>query len=155
MGGHYGSIHVRTEDRNEVRAAVEKLASAKKGRVLIAPPLGGWVTVFPNHHGQKPKVSEALASALAEKTVIHCMVYDDDVFCYWAYEKGKLIDSYNSCPNYFDDKNKDPRGGKGEMVSHLLLDRDKVKELQAVLDAERHTFELERQGHVGDRTSVV
>ena len=31
------------------------------------------------------------------------MVHDSDIACYWLYDGGKLLDEFNSCPDYFDD----------------------------------------------------
>ena len=43
MGGHYGSVHIRTSDRDSVHQAVKALASEHKSRFLLGPPLNGWV----------------------------------------------------------------------------------------------------------------
>jgi len=145
MGGHYGTIHVRTEDRDIVRSAVERLVGDRTRRFLIAPPIGGWVTVFPENNGQDAAVSEALAAKLSDKTLVHCLVHDDDVFAYWLFEGGWIVDAYNSCPDYFGDPNPPPRGGNAEALRHLLLDPTKVSQLQALLDADRFDFELDRQ----------
>src|SRR5260221_1921086 len=145
MGGHYGTIHVRTEDRGAVRFAVESIASDRTRRFLIAPAIAGWVTVFPENNGQDPAVSEALAEKLSDKTLIHCLVHDDDIFAYWFFEGGRLVHAYNSCPSYFGEANPPPRGGNAAALSDLLIDPAKTNQLQALLDAERFTFELERQ----------
>jgi hypothetical protein len=144
MGGHYGSIHIRTEDQDKVRAAVENLRHENAKRFYIAPPLNGWVTVFPENNGQDDTVTEALAEKLPDKTIVHCAVYDDDVFAYWLFENGKLSDSYNSCPEYFGDENPPPRGGNAKAFANLLSGQ-KIKALQKLLDEPRYTFELERQ----------
>jgi hypothetical protein len=145
MGGHYGTVHVRTTDRDAVRSAVESIASERTGRFLIAPAIDGWVTVYPDQNGQDKAVSEALAAKLPGKTLIHCLVHDDDIFAYWLFEGGRVVDTYNSCPDYFGDPNPPPRGGNARALAHLLLDPAEVNELQALLDADRFTFELERQ----------
>ncbi|HWX18482.1 MAG TPA: hypothetical protein VN578_01125 [Candidatus Binatia bacterium] len=145
MGGHYGTIHVRTQDREPVRAAVETLAAGGKRRFLIAPPLDGWVTVFPDKNGQDSKVSKKLAKALPDKTLIHCLVHDDDIFAYWLYEAGDLVDAYDSCPGYFSGKKTPASGGNVEALRHLLPDAGKIEELKKLLKAERLTFEVERQ----------
>jgi hypothetical protein len=145
MGGHYGTIHVRTDNREPVRAAVESLAAGGKKRFLIAPPLDGWVTVFPSENGQDSKVSKKLAKSLADKTLIHCLVHDDDVFAYWLYEGGDLVDAYDSCPGYFSGKKMPPCGCNPEALRHLLPDVAKIEELSKLLKAERFPFELERQ----------
>src|SRR3954465_13833429 len=145
MGGHYGSIHVRTEDRDEVRVAVERLGHNRAHRFLIAPLIGGWVTIFPEHNGQDSTVGDALAKVLKDKTLIHCLVHDDDIFAYWLFEMGTVLATYNSCPDYFGETNPPPRGGNARDLLHLLKDPNKVNELQALLDRERFDFELERQ----------
>jgi hypothetical protein len=143
MGGHYGSIHVRTNERDEVRVAVENLNHGETGKFYIAPSIDGWVTVFPENHGQDSSVAEALASKLADKAIIYCTVYDDDIFSYFLFENGEIADRYNSCPEYFDDNNTEPRGGNASAFAKLITP-DRVAELQALLDRERFTFELER-----------
>ena len=145
MGGYYGTIHVRTEDRDAVRSAVESVLSERTGRFLIAPPIDGWVTVYPEHNGQDQAISEALAAKLPGKALIHCLVHDDDIFAYWLFDGGRAVDTYNSCPGYFGDPNPPPRGGNARALAHLLLDPAKVNDLQSLLDADRFTFELERQ----------
>jgi hypothetical protein len=49
-----------------------------------------------NHLGRR--LSASLASA-----VLAVLNHDDDVLCYWLFERGHVIEEYNSCPDYFDD----------------------------------------------------
>lgn len=144
MGAHFGSIHVRTEDRDEVKHAVEAIVSKRTGKFLIAPPIDGWVAIFPENNGQDDSVSEALMKKLPDKTIIQSLVHDDDIFAYWYFENGALKDRYNSCPNYFDDKNTEPRGGNAQAFAELLKDSKKISKLQALLDSKPMTFESER-----------
>lgn len=151
MGAHFGTIHVRTEDRDEVKRAVEAVVSDRTKKFLIAPPIDGWVTVFPENNGQDDAVSESLAEKLPNKTVIGTLVHDDDIFAYFYFENGRLKDRYNSCPNYFDDNNTEPRGGNAQAFAELLKgDAKKISELQSLLDAERMTFEGERLEQFAD-----
>lgn len=141
MGAFYGTIHVLTGDREPVKRAVETIASETRKKFLIAPPIDGWVTVFPEGNGQDQGISEALAKSLPDLTLIHGLVHDDDLFAYWYFENGTLKDKYNSCPDYFDDKNAEPRGGNAQAFAVLLKDPKKVSKLQSLLDAEHMTFE--------------
>jgi hypothetical protein len=150
MGAHYGTIHVLTEDRDAVKRAVESITSKRTKRFLIAPPIDGWVTVFPENNGQDDSVSEALAEKLPDKTVIGTLVHDDDIFAYLYFENGALKDRYNSCPDYFDDDNTEPRGGNAQAFAELLKDSKKIPKLQSLLDAERMTFEGERLEQFAD-----
>src|SRR5207247_3361396 len=63
----------------------------------------------------------------------------------WLFEGGRIVDAYNSCPDYFGDSNPPRRGGNAEVLRHLLLDPTKVSQLQDLLDADRFDFELARQ----------
>jgi WD40 repeat protein len=144
MGGHYGSIHIRTDAANSVLAAVSELAREDQVKFLVAPAINGWISVFPEHNGQNPKISEDLATRLQDLELIHCLVHDDDVFAYWYFEKGTLKDRYNSCPTYFSDKNPEPRGGIAHALGHLLAKPDEITKLQKLLDTDRFDFEMER-----------
>lgn len=142
MGGHYGSILVRTEDATVVQAALEQLAREVEARFLLSPPSSGWVAVFPHEHGHELTISEALAERISAP-LLHCVVHDDDVFLYHFYEGGKLIDSYNSCPDYFGGEPA-PRGGKVETLRSLLPDPAQRAQLKELLDREDIGFEVER-----------
>ncbi len=104
MGGRYGSIHIRTDDRDAVLRALDKFEVNLTRNFLVAPVIDGWVTVFPEHNGQDAAVFEPLANKLSGYALVCCLVHDDDVFAYWLYDRGQLIDSYNSCPDYFGSK---------------------------------------------------
>jgi hypothetical protein len=145
MGGHYGSIHIRTENRDAVLRSLENFEVNQTRKFLIAPPINGWVTVFPENNGQDDAVSKALAARLPDFTIIHCLVHDDDVFMYWLYDLGNLVDAYNSCPEYFDETNTSPRGGDARAFNFLIPAPQKIEALQKALDADRFTFELKRQ----------
>jgi WD40 repeat protein len=144
MGGHYGSIHIRTDDSEAVWSAVAEIARERKLKFFIAPVITGWIAVFPENNGQDSTISEQLASRLPEKELIQCLVHDDDIFAYWFFENGSLKDRYNSCPTYFSDKNPEPRGGNAQSLAHLLVKGGTVPKLQGLLDRERFDFEMER-----------
>src|SRR4051812_9041210 len=135
MGGHYGSIHVQTQDINAVRTAVESLNHPGTRRFYIAPSINGWVTVFPENNGQDESVTEALAAELPNETILHCAVHDDDIFAYWLFERGKLVGYYNSYPEYFCRENPPPRGGDAKVFGNIL-ESEKIAKLQALLDEE-------------------
>ena len=142
MGGHYGSIHIRTDDAKAVRVALEELSREQETRFLLAPLIDGWVAAFPSDHGQDFGVVEALARKISAP-ILHCLVHDDDVFAYQFHNDGKLVDSYNSCPDYFGGE-PEPRGGDVDLLRSILPDSAKRNELKRLLDAERFDFEMER-----------
>jgi hypothetical protein len=64
------------------------------------------------------------------------MVHDSDIACYWLYENGKLLDEYNSCPNYFDDDDEPtgPTGGKTEILVRFCRPGVREDQLTTILN---------------------
>ena len=100
MGGFYGSVQIRGADRNAITSVVEKLAGKQELRFLVGPELGGWVGVYPAGHGQDTQIGRAIARKLPGEA-FHLLVHDDDFFVYEYYRDRKLVDRYNSRPDYF------------------------------------------------------
>jgi hypothetical protein len=149
MGGFYGSVHVKTADRSSVQQAAEAISKRQKTRFLIGPPLNGWVSAYPETHGQDESIAKAMARR-AGGDVIYVMVHDDDVFAYSYFQDGKLVDAFNSRPDYFGSvpaKTKAKLRGRPLLIQHLLAPGKSLKELIALLspDATEQTpfaFEL-------------
>jgi hypothetical protein len=124
MGGFYGSVQIRGEDRESVRSALEPLAK-KKRRFLLGPPLDGWIGVYPDGAGQDFGVARDLARRLKGE-LIAMLVHDDDVFAYEYYRDGRRIDQYNSIPDYFggevSEKERQRLSGRPETFAHLARD---------------------------------
>jgi hypothetical protein len=148
MGAFYGSVQIRTEDRDAVRKVVEQVAKKQKTRFLVGPVRNGWVGVYPENNGQDTRVAGVLAAKFPVD-VLYLMVHDDDVFAYSFYQGGELVDQYNSCPDYFDGAfdEADPEeelgeegmedGGRPEVFRHLLRSDMDLAGLQALLSPER------------------
>jgi hypothetical protein len=135
MGGFYDSIHVRTESYDLVKSVLAELAKKDGHKFYLAPPINGWVSLFPEKYGD-----ETLALAISRQTkmnVLRLMVHDDDVFCYFYYCEGKLVDEYNSRPDYFGDKvpAKERKRLKGnpEVFSDLVNDEAKMAKIRKIL----------------------
>ena len=142
MGGHYGTIHIRTEDATAVRGVLVALTRELKKKFLLAPTIDGWVTVFPEDCGQDFRVSDALAQKITAP-LLHTVVHDDDLLAYHFHYGGKLIGTYNSCPDYFGESS-EPRGGDVELLQKILPDAVTRGKLKTLLDSDRFTFEIER-----------
>jgi WD40 repeat protein len=146
MGAFFGSIQIRTTDRQLVLDALNSIVK-RTHRFLISPPINGWTSVFPNTGGQDEKVSKALAKKL-NLVMLHLLVHDDDVFCYWLYRDGKLIDKYNSCPEYFGPVSaaaKRQSQGKPERLGELLdVDGHGTEDLRTLLAGRKPVFESAR-----------
>lgn len=106
MGGFLANINVRSDDQQAVAAAFRRLP--RREGALIAPSVYGWVTVFDQVSdeaadedrlsGYTVMLSESLKTA-----AIGFLVYDSDVLLYTAADRGGIVDTYSSWPDYFDE----------------------------------------------------
>lgn len=138
MGAFYGSAHIRSDQITEVTGVLEELAK-RKWKFLVSPVIDGWIAVYPNIHGQDERVSKAIAKKL-DWPILHVAVHDDDVFYYWYYRNGKLIDRFSSCPEYFgqiSERMTSLLRGKPERLADLLLDIADLERLMALVDEMR------------------
>jgi hypothetical protein len=124
-GEFFESIQVRTEDQELVRRGLDR-AMRSMGfvpvapeslppyedplqeeievaarRFLVGPAIEGWVALFPS-----ADLPEQLATAqrLSEEThqdVLVLNLHNGDVFYYWLFREGHLVDQYDSNPDYF------------------------------------------------------
>ncbi|HEX5245433.1 MAG TPA: hypothetical protein VFW23_19390, partial [Tepidisphaeraceae bacterium] len=151
MGGHYGSIQIRSENRQLVTAVAEEVAKAKQIHILVAPPVNGWIALFPEGNGQDDAVGHAVAQQIDED-VLQLIVHDDDILAYWYYRAHRLIDSYWSCPGYFGEENRqkeEAMSGNPESFKHLVSEGDLTK-LADLLDRESDfTFGHEHLSELG------
>jgi hypothetical protein len=137
MGGFYGSIHIRTDEYDLIKNILQDMAKKEGRKFYLGPVINGWVGVFPDNCGQDDSVSLAIAKRL-EDDVLHLVVHDDDIFCYWYYRNGKLIDKYNSLPDYFGEEipEKEIRKlqGQPEVFAHVVDHLGKIDEIREILE---------------------
>jgi WD40 repeat protein len=130
MGAFYGSVQVRSDDRDGVRSAVEEV-SGKEQRFLLGPPLNGWVSIYPEGGGQDFGVVGELARRLRGE-IVAMLVHDDDIFAYEYYRDGERVDQYNSVPDYFGEVSEEEKHelrGRPETFGHLATDAAKFRAL--------------------------
>ena len=138
MGAFYGSIHIKADEVAPVREALDDIAK-RKWKFLVSPVMDGWIAVYPNVNGQDERVSKALAKKL-DWPILHVAVHDDDVFYYWYYRGGKLIDRFSSCPEYFGQisaRMKSLLHGKPERVADILQHSNDLNRLTALVEEMR------------------
>ena len=80
---------------------------------------------------QNVKDLEALAKFLSRKlkcTALASLVHDGDRYLYWLFARGKLLDTYDSVPGYFNEENDDllPAGGDVEKLCAAFEQLDVV-----------------------------
>jgi hypothetical protein len=103
MGGFYGSVQIRSEDRDRILTALDALAEQLKFNCLVSPVTSGWIGVYPDNGGQSDRISKAIAAEVGG-IAWHVLVHDDSVLAYWLYRDGELIDTYWSAPGYFGEE---------------------------------------------------
>ncbi len=143
MGGFYGSVQVRTEERPKVLAAADAVAKALNIRCLIGPNLDGWVGVYPEGSGQDRTIGESIAKDVGGE-VLHILVHDDDVMAYWFWLNGDLVDSYWSSPGYFNklDARVQERMA-GDPLAFGAIVEGKSQEFLDILKREHHDYTME------------
>ena len=106
-GESYASLHIQSDDREVVETAVAKYlprlgGSGAGGRV--EGPRNGWVAVYAELVDRDRKARERLASELSNATAaVACAISVDDgvVVRYVLYERGSVVDEYQSLPEHF------------------------------------------------------
>lgn len=102
MGVFFTNYQVRTKD---AVACAKAVADLVRSQALVSDAEAGWVSVYDeNSESQNEKEMERLAKELSSRLateVFAFLLHDSDIFVYWLYRKGKLVDRFNSRPDYF------------------------------------------------------
>jgi ribosomal protein S18 acetylase RimI-like enzyme len=104
-GESYASLHVQSDDREAVEAAVDRYLPRLGGSGgRVEGPRNGWVAVYAELVDRDRKARERLASELSNATAaVVCAISVDDgvVVRYVLYERGSVVDEYQSLPEHF------------------------------------------------------
>jgi len=102
MGLFYSNLTVYRPERLQVLAALRKL---RRG-AFVSPTVGGHTVIFDKViEDQDADEIERFGtdiSAALSSVALAAMLHDDDVLYLWLFDKGKVLDHYNSLPQYFD-----------------------------------------------------
>ena len=151
MGNFYTNLTLRGVDQRRV---IETLG-ANYRKAFVSPAVNGMVVVYDEECEQQNKQDiEQLGrhlSALFNCAVLAVRIHDDDVLCYWLFDKGKITDDYNSCPSYFDRSAEpaEPAGGNAITLCQAFGCVTSPHEVEAILrkssfDADAFISALER-----------
>jgi hypothetical protein len=102
MGKFYVNFSVKSADQQKV---VDILHDA--GRVaIVSPPQAGYVVVYDEETDRQALSSivqvGTLLSESVNVSVLAVLNHDDRILRYWLFEKGAIVDAYDSRPDYFN-----------------------------------------------------
>jgi ribosomal protein S18 acetylase RimI-like enzyme len=104
-GASFASLHVQTDDRAGVEAAVAKYLPRFGGSgARVEEPRNGWVAVYDELIDRDRAARERLASELSNATAaVVCAIGVEAgaVVRYALFERGSIVDEYQSVPEYF------------------------------------------------------
>lgn len=104
-GESFASLHVQTDDRDGVEAAVAKYLPRLGGSgSRVEGPRNGWVAVYAGLIDGDRAARERLASELSNATAaVVCAlgVEAGTVVRYALFERGSIVDEYQSVPEFF------------------------------------------------------
>src|SRR5690349_3985810 len=123
MGAFFTNCNVRATDTSKCASVLKSSISL---RALMTDSKNGWITAYDEEsESQDIEILRRLAIKLSKelKTVaIGILVHDSDIFQYLIYENGKLIDQFDSKPDYFgpvgDEQKKEWRGNFGKLLPY-------------------------------------
>jgi hypothetical protein len=143
MGNFYVNHTVRG-------ATAEAVAKTLAGRTaVIAPADNDCVVVF---DAECDTQDQAVITELGEKlsadlnaTVLAVLNHDDDMLWYQLFEKGQVVDEYDSMPGYFDEDSdhSGALGGDAEKLAAAFGIKDHVG-LARILKSDKYAFAVER-----------
>jgi hypothetical protein len=117
MASLFASLHIRTENFRDV---VEVLKSLVAVPAYISGPTNGWISAYPkitDRHQDDflETIAQTLSSHLGAP-VFASQLFEEEVFTYLLFDKGKLVDTYNSNPGYVHGKGTEPEGGNVNLL---------------------------------------
>ena len=152
MGRSYTNITLKGPERDAIEVALVNM----KRQAVVTPTCDSLTVVFDAASEDQDGYVYDLASNLSRD--LSCIAlavtnHDDSVLYFKVYDRGELIDTYNSCPSYFEDVEPlPPSGGNAELLCSLFARPGNATNVEEILcfdaladDADdRYVFESER-----------
>lgn len=143
MGSFYSNLALKTNDTDDV---VDTLTQAS--RTGFVASAGEWVVVYDAQcDDQDADEVELVGTMLSRQhrcVGFAVMNHDDDILVYWLFDKGEIIDTYNSRPDYFDSSADADQGGDVELLCRTLGKPQAVHIVRKILYEDEFMFESER-----------
>jgi ribosomal protein S18 acetylase RimI-like enzyme len=105
-GESYASLHIQTDNREAVEAAIAKYLPRLGGSGgRVEGPKNGWLAVYAELIDRDRRARERLAAELSNATAaVVCAIGVEEgaVVRYALFERGSIVDEYQSVPDYFE-----------------------------------------------------
>jgi hypothetical protein len=150
-----GNFYVNFAVKRAEQQPVADVLSRAGRTAIITPPQNGDVMVYDEEaDSQDDKAIVAVGGLLSREVgspVLAVLNHDDDILCYWLFEGGEPVDSYNSSPDYFGEGEDEPAeqgGDAGRLCEALGADADPAA-VEAVLRGD-YVFAFERHERLAE-----
>ena len=102
MGKFYVNFSVKSTDQQKIAAVLRD-----SGRIaIVSPPQLGYVVVYDEETDRQALSSIVQVGTLLSESVnapvLAVLNHDDRILRYWLFEKGAIVDAYDSRPDYFN-----------------------------------------------------
>lgn len=100
----FGSIHLQTDNQDEMVGVVQRIVPRvfPSPVTIVAPPRNGWIAVYDRMAEKDAKHLRRLGQELSASTglVTFAIGVEGPVVHYVAFERGRVMDEYDSVPGY-------------------------------------------------------
>ncbi|MDR0609540.1 MAG: hypothetical protein LBG58_05475 [Planctomycetaceae bacterium] len=137
MGAFYNSFHVRRKTQQEVIDQI--VALQKEGQedqqvnCIVGIAQNGWVPVYAELYFDTVPLAGTISEQL-QTNVLLIDVHDDDVFSYYYFRNGEMVDTFNSCPDYF--------GSSDMQIDFEKFDKTAPEKLNEMLQKMKTEFDF-------------
>lgn len=157
MGNHYANITLKGSRREDI-ADILRVNGCE---AIISPSVDAITILYDKSIEIEENAIVVLGKKISEE--LGCVawaifIYDDDVFMYWLFEHGELIDEYNSSPEYFEGIISVPSGRDEKKLCQAFNAINKEREVHDILYCQKdigvgsppsgYVFETERHLHL-------
>jgi hypothetical protein len=131
------------------QAQVAQYLKRANRTAYVSPTVNGFTVVYDKEtEDQDVRVLTDAACRLSKKfkcATLAALVHDSDVFTYWLFEAGRLVDEFDSMPGHFDPggQQSPPSGGNAEALCSAFGVDDAVDQVS-------HIFQVVAAGNLSD-----
>lgn len=135
MGAFYANITIVCD---QPAAIMEEFKASRTGGYVAAHPGRYTFVALNDEQTGAPELLEMFSTWFSGRTgctVLGVIVHDDDIMNYVLARDGKVVDEYNSSPDYFTDGEAPPNGGNAGKLATVFGEADRAAAVERILRA--------------------